>query len=430
MSSAIEVSLDGGRVLRVVGPVRVEVLSGVVLVVGSRYPAGSSFVVHRLRSYGIKALSPARLRLTLGEGSRVEECGESEEVVDDWLSASEYVVRRCLERGRCRVLVVGPPESGKTTLTAFLANRLREAGFRVGVIEGDVGQEDVLVPTTIALAEVSKPVLWLRELEPSSFRFVGCTSPQYCYSESVMAIRELVDEAARIGFNAVLVNTDGWVGTALGIEHKLTIIRWVRPDLVIATSADVHDVISRCLSGSTEVLQVRRPAIVRERSREERRELRTQAYRRYFSRGRVRRVRLEGVALFSACALAGRPLSRDELARALGVPSSELGAVLYSSRVGDTLYVVAREFAGSSASFSDSRRVVVMSPEEIKGALVGLLGDGMREVGVGIIWGAEFESRELTILTPWEGGIRGLIIGKIRLNENFEEVGRVTRCTL
>ncbi len=430
MSSATEVSLSEGRVIRVVGPARVEVLSGAVLAVGSRYPAGSSFVVHRLRSYGIKALSPAKLRLTLGDGSRVEECGEGEEVVDDWLSASEYIVRRCLERRQCSVLVVGPPESGKTTFTAFLANRLREAGLRVGVVEGDVGQEDVLIPTTIALAEVSRPVIWLRELEPVSLRFVGCTSPQYCYSESIMALRELVDEAARAGFDAVVLNTDGWVGSPSGIEHKLAIARWVRPDVVVVTGEDVYECLSRSIGGQAEVVRIRRPAIVRERSREERRELRTQAYRKYFSRGRIRRVKLGGVALFGACFLSGRPVSRDELAGALGLSDSELERVLYSSRVGDTLYVVASgELSIPRASPAESGRIVVLSPDDIKGALVGLLGDGMREAGVGIIWSAEFESRELSILTPWEGEIRGIVVGRVRLSENFEEVGRVVRCT-
>lgn len=429
MSSVTEVSMGEGEVLRVVGPARADVVAGTVLVVGSRYPAGSSFVVHKLRSYGIKALSPSRLRFAMGEGSRVERPKEGEEVVDEWLKVSEHILRVCSGR-QCKVLVVGPPESGKSTFTAFSSNYLRDSGVRVGVIEGDIGQEDVLVPTTIALAEVSRPILWLRELDPISFRFVGCTSPQYCYSESVLAIKELVDEAVGMGFGAVIVNTDGWVGSVPGVEHKLAIIRWTRPDVVVVTDREVHDYISKCADGLTDVVYAPRPAVVRDRSREERRELRAQSYKRYFGRGRVRKVRLGGVGLLGACALSGRTLSRDELAEVLRLPDGLLEKIVHSTEVGDTLYLFCREPLDLALDPENSRKVVVITPRDVRGTVVGLLGDRMREVGVGVILGLDLDSREVALLTPWDGEIRGLIIGKVKLSEDLEEVGRVSRCTL
>ncbi|MEM3131570.1 MAG: Clp1/GlmU family protein [Sulfolobales archaeon] len=429
MSSIVEVSLNEGQVLRVFGPAKADVVAGMVLVVGSKYSAGSSFVVHRLRSYGVKALSPAKLRFALGEGSQVEIARESEEVVDEWLKVSEHVLRTCLEK-ECRVLVVGPPESGKSTFTAFLANYLRESRVRVGVVEGDVGQEDILVPTAIALAEVSKPVLWLRELEPILFKFVGCTSPQYCYSESILAIRELVDEGVNLGLKAILVNTDGWVNTASGIEHKLTIIRWIKPDVVVAMDKEVYSYLLKCANSLTNVIYAPRPAVVRVRSKEERRELRTQAYRRYFSKGKVRRVKLESVGILNACALSGLSVSREELLESFKVPDNELEKIVYSTKIGDTLYLISREPLNITLDSEGVSRVVVITPKDARGTLVGLLGERMREVGIGVVTELDLSTQELAILTPWEGGIRGLIIGKIKLSEDLEEVGRVARCTL
>lgn len=429
MSSIVEISLSEGQVLRVFGPARADVVSGTVLVVGSKYSMGSSFVVHKLRSYGIKALSPAKLRFALGEGSQIEIAKDGEEVVDEWLKVSEHVLKTCWKK-ECRVLVVGPPESGKSTFTAFLANYLRESGVRVGVVEGDVGQEDVLVPTTIALAEVSKPILWLRELEPILFRFVGCTSPQYCYSESILAIKELADEGSKLGLRAVLVNTDGWVNTASGIEHKLTIIRWIKPDIVVAMDKEVYNYLLKCTNSLTNVIYAPRPAVVRQRSKEERRELRTQAYKRYFSRGRVRRVKLDSVGILSACALSGRTISKEELLEVFKIPDSELDKLVYSTKVGDTLYIISREPINFTLNSEGVSRVVVITPKDARGTVVGLLGEHMREVGVGIITDLDLSTQELAILTPWEGDIKGLIVGKIKLNENLEEAGRVTRCTL
>jgi polynucleotide 5'-hydroxyl-kinase GRC3/NOL9 len=429
VSPATEVVLGEGRVLRVVGPARIDVISGAVLAVGSRFASGTSLVVHKYRSYGIKALSETKLRVTLGEGAKIEEAGEGEEVVDEWLKASEQILSTC-RRSPCKVLIVGPPDSGKSTFAAFTANYLREAGMRVCVVEGDVGQEDILIPTTIALAEVSRPVLWLRELEALTFRFVGCTSPQYCYSESILAIRELVDEATKMGFSAVLVNTDGWVGTTSGLEHKLSIVRWVRPDVIVTTSRELYEYFLRCLGRFAEIINIPKPAVVRERSREERRELRIAAYRRYLSKGKIRKVRVGDIGLVGACSLCGKPLTENEVKNLVNIPEAALEKAVYSSRFGDSIFLVTKEPVELPAGSAGPEKVFTLTAKDMVGSVVAILGDGMREVGVGVVLGVNIESMELTVLTPWDGEIRGLIVGKVRLTEEFEELGRVVRCTL
>ncbi|MEM4866931.1 MAG: Clp1/GlmU family protein, partial [Sulfolobales archaeon] len=251
-----------------------------------------------------------------------------------------------------------------------------------------------------------------------------------CYSESILAIKELADEGSGLGLRAILINTDGWVNTASGIEHKLTIIRWVKPDIVVAMDKEVYNYLLKCASSLTNVIHAPRPTIVRQRSKEERRELRTQAYKRYFSRGRVRKVKLDSVGILSACAISGRIVSKEELLEAFKIPDSELNKLLYSTKVGDTLYIISREPINLALSSESVVRVVVITPKDIRGTLVGLLGERMREVGVGVITDLDLSTQELAILTPWEGDIKGLIVGKIKLNENLEEAGRVTRCTL
>ncbi|MCX8184337.1 MAG: Clp1/GlmU family protein [Sulfolobales archaeon] len=428
MGSVTEVELSEDRILRVIGPAKIDVVTGRVLAVGSKFSAGSSLVVHKFRSYGIKILTHSKLKITLGEGARVEEARSGEEVVDEWLRIVEYILKKCLGK-LCKVLIVGPPESGKSTFTVFLANYFREVGVRVGVVDGDIGQEDVLIPTTVALTEVSKPVLWLRELEPLIFRFVGCISPQYCYSESILAIRELVDEAIELGFKAIVVNTDGWVGTTSGIEHKLTIIRWVKPDLVVVTDREVFNYLSRCVSNLVEVIYAPKPAVVRERSRDERRELRAQAYRRYFSRGKVRRVKLSEVGLLNIRALAGRVLTLDELKELLKIPDSDLNKIVFSSRFGDTIFIITEEFIDTAVSH-DERKIVAINLRDLRGAIVGLMGERLSDVGIGLILGVDLNSQEVITLTPWDGPIRGLVLGRVKLGEDFEEVGGMSKCIL
>ncbi len=428
MSAALELELPAGKVIRVVGPARVEVVSGRLLAVGSRYTAGSSFVVHRLRSYSAKALEPTRLRVLLGGGAKVEEASPSEEVVDAWLSIAEQLIPSCCN-SPCRVLVVGPPESGKTTMVAFLANYARELGLRVSVVEGDVGQEDLLVPATVALAEVSKPILWLRELEPLSFRFVGCTSPQHCFTESIVAVKDLVDEAVARGFSVVVVNTDGWVGSLSGIEHKLALARWIKPTHIVTLSEDLYEVFSRSYGNLCKILHAPRPPAPRERSREERRELRVQAYRKYIGRGRVRTLKLSNLSVLSLGALVGRKLSLDEIRKQLNLPSEILGNLLYVSKVLDTYYLVERGDSSSLRNAAVGAGVQVLSVECLRGLLVGILDCRMRDVGVGTLVNVDFSTGDIAVQTPWEGEVCGLILGKVKLSESLEEVGGRVRCS-
>lgn len=428
MSSAIDVVLSEGRVLRVVGPARIDVISGTILAVGSKFTSGASIIVHKYRSYGIKALTNVKLKVILGEGSKIEEVKEGE-VVDEWLKASEQILHIC-QKPPCKILIIGPPDSGKSTFAAFVANYLREAGMKVCVVEGDIGQEDILVPTTVALAEVSKPILWLRELEALTFRFVGCTSPQYCYSESIQAVKELVDEAVKMGFSVIVVNTDGWVNTASALEHKLSIVRWVRPNVIVTTSGELYNYFLRCLGTFTKIINIPKPAVIRERSREERRELRVAAYRRYLSKGKPRKVKLDSIGVIGACSLCGEPLTKNDVKNLLKISENALEKIVYSSRFGDTIFLVVKEPIEFSASSLGLEKVFTLVVRDMIGSIVAVLGSDMREVDIGVILSIDIESRELTILTPWDGEIQGLIIGKVRLTEEFEELGKVIRCTL
>jgi len=428
LSTALELELQAGKVIRIVGPARVEVVEGKLLTVGSRYTAGSSFVVHRLRSYSAKALEHTKLRVFLGGEAKVEEVSPSDEVVDSWLSVAERVIPSC-RNSPCRVLLVGPPESGKTTMAAFLANYARELGLRVSVVEGDVGQEDLLVPATVALAEVSKPILWLRELEPLSFRFVGCISPQYCFTESIVAIKDLVDEASSKGFNIIVVNTDGWVSSPSGVEHKLILARWIKPTHIITLSEDLFEIFSKCFGNLCTVLHAPRPPAPRERSREERRELRAQAYRKYFGRGRVRTLKLSNLSILGLGALIGRRLSLDEVRKQLNLPDGVAKSLVYASKVLDTYYLIGQGDLTPLKDATLGTGIQLLRAECLGGLLVGILDCKMRDAGVGVLVSVDFGTGDVVLQTPWEGEICGLILGRIKLSESLEEVGGRTKCS-
>jgi polynucleotide 5'-hydroxyl-kinase GRC3/NOL9 len=114
----------------------------------------------------------------------------------------------------------------------------------------------------------------------------------------------------------------------------------------------------------------------------------------------------------------------------VNIPEAALEKAVYSSRFGDSIFLVTKEPVELPAGSAGPEKVFTLTAKDMVGSVVAILGDGMREVGVGVVLGVNIESMELTVLTPWDGEIRGLIVGKVRLTEEFEELGRVVRCTL
>ncbi|MCS7107795.1 MAG: Clp1/GlmU family protein [Sulfolobales archaeon] len=425
----VNLVMDFGKVVRVAGPASVEVISGEVLVAGASFTSGSRLVINRYRSYGIKALRRSELRVVLGDGGSLDEPQSGEEVIDSWLSLYDEIIKY---GGDLRIIVIGPPESGKTSLTAFIANRLISSGRDVYVVDSDVGQADISVPCTIGVARPKEKFLWLRDLQPFMLRYVGCNSPQYCIHQFISAFQEVVHSFTRGGSDLV-VNTDGWVYGYGALELKELMIKVLKPTHVLVLDEALYTYFKGVLRGSsTSVLLVPRPKAVKERNREDRRYLRHQSYLKVFSCARRVKLPIDALTLMGFYVLNGRYLSINDLADYIENLNEVRSGIIYSSILQGTLNVVFRRGLKINQSqlilkSKDLDLNVIYEGDE-KGLLVGVLDRDLRDVSVGILDCIDYLERNIYVITPWSGDIGGLVIGKVRLGEGYEEVGRVVRC--
>lgn len=427
-------NLKQGEVARVSGPARIEVVSGEVLLVGNVYNKGSILVIHELRSYSLKALAETELRVSLGSGGSFSVVDPSTEVVDDWLRVAEVVSRDLTSIRKLKIVVVGPPESGKTTLTAFIANYLRSKGLNCCIIEGDVGQEDLAMPATIALAIVSKPFIWQRELSFSEFRFVGCISPRNCSSKIIASIVDLANHALLRGCDAVVINTDGWVSGRDGISYKLELLRWVKPTHLVILDEGLSNLMSNAFREIFKIIKARPPAQPRIRSREERQRLRAEAYRKYFMNSSVRTLRVSEVGLIGVYPLNCSEISVSKLVEEFPEFSSITAHIVRACKdekelallVSGSLHIGLLEALRNEVLSRHSIRLIVSNVEDLIRCLVGVVGDGMNDVGVGIVEDVRLEERDILIKlrTPYEGPIKGLISSNIKLDEGYREIRR------
>lgn len=188
---------------------------------------------------------------------------------------------------RARVtMVIGASDTGKTTLTAYLAGALAARGETVAVVDADVGQSEIGPPTTVGLGRVRLPLARLGHADVVALEFVGTTSPARAVRPIAEAAAVLVERARAGGVDRILVDTSGLVAGPLGRWLKRAKIGVVRPDLVVVVArADESEVVARDAAAQPgcAILRVAAAAAVRRRRQDERRRHRARALAGYFA---------------------------------------------------------------------------------------------------------------------------------------------------
>ena len=194
------------------------------------------------------------------------------------------------------ILVLGPTDSGKTTLSTYIINQAIRRGIRPAIIDADIGQGDLAPPGVIGCASVEKQIFDLREVSSNHFRFVGSTNPtanSRLISRSVESlIREIRSKNGDFdGIDLVVVNTDGYMFSD-GICSKMKIANTTRPDMIVCLGENAPSfcqvIRSRLWSKKLPVLMSTRldqPYSYRPivKSRLERVKLRTEQFQKYLS---------------------------------------------------------------------------------------------------------------------------------------------------
>ena len=168
------------------------------------------------------------------------------------------------------VALVGPTDSGKSSLSTYLVNRHVAGGKRVCVVDADVGQSDIGPPGFVTYSCTSAPVLHISQLQPLDGYYVGTVNLQGVEDLLVAGVVQCFKKASANYPHLIIINTPGWT-TGRGLQMLWSIIDAVKP-----TVLNIGEVVlpGRLLS---------RPRHILQRGPQERRELRNYAYRRHIS---------------------------------------------------------------------------------------------------------------------------------------------------
>ena len=427
ISLIMEVELDKDKILRIMGPASIEIKKGAIKILGAEFRYGSRVIINRYRSYAVKAIDNSQLSITLGERGSVEEPAPGEEVVDEW----EEVVDKILsKRGSC-IVVVGPVESGKSSFSALIINKALAKGYSPAVIDADVGQEDIAPPGFIAMSYPSKPILWLRELNPIAIKLIGFITPTLAIHRLLSGISTLISKAKEAGKEPIIIDTDGWVQGYSALEVKAEIARIAKATDIVVLDTTLGSKFKNIFRNSKiYVHNVKRPQIVRTRSREDRRYLRSQNYQRFFSSTRRIELDLNSITVMGSCLLSGKTIDHEKLREIEQILGTRViyGAehdeciILYTEGNPKVPFSKVREVLGKDIS------IIVQGSE--KWIVSAILDNNLEEVAPALLEKIDFSKNRAIVLTKWNGEIRGLIIGRIKINDEWEEVGRPYKCLI
>jgi len=265
----------------------VTLLDGEATVLGGSFALGQENIVPNQKQLPIETPNRATLEITLERsGRRIFEI-QGSTIPASWRLAADALEQ--LQEGR--VIIIGPPDVGKSTLCVFLVNRLLQKGQKVRIIDADVGQAVLGPPTTIARATPTRPITSLQDMSPDRILFIGDISPNTVQQAIIRGIQRLTTNDHGL---LTIINTDGWVADLNATMYKIELMKRLNPKLVLGLSyANELDSIMRGVRLQSMKVNVSREIL--ERTRIDRKRIRAEGYRRFLEGAVDHRVDLRRI---------------------------------------------------------------------------------------------------------------------------------------
>jgi polynucleotide 5'-hydroxyl-kinase GRC3/NOL9 len=357
-------TIQPNKTLLVDGPASVQLVTGKAEVFGKPLKEMQRAVVREGKRTPFFVSEAAVFEVVLGANAAVQEV-EGSTIPESWKKPVQTVLS--MEKRPAVILVLGAVDSGKSSFCTYMVNKLVENNCKVAILDGDLGQSDIGPSASVGYAVASQPITELYNLRLQNGYFIGVTSPVKAVNKIVEGLHTLMNEAHGRQVDFVLVNTDGFISGDIAVNYKLSLIKTLKPDVVVGVQ--VHDELEQLMSylGGGGLMMVEPSSALSLRSEETRKSLREMTYAKYLRKSKLQCYPLSQVTV-------------------------------------------------------EPRNAVPKSQEPEKGVLVGLYGRGSRFLGIGVLRAINAGRRTLKVQTSVSAKPARLIIGKVLLNRKLQEI--------
>lgn len=254
-----------------------------------------------------------------------------------------------------KIMILGPTDSGKSTLAVLLSNIAISMNKKVGILDGDVGQADLTPPAFIGCKILKEGIFDLRDVYADFVIPVGLIDVSVDEELIIKSMKKALEYFKDV--DIVIINTDGYI-EGPGIAYKIKLIKEMNPNAIFLIGNE--ELKTKFSSLNCEIVNLKiPPAIGKDRTtRVLRREMQ---YAKFISTNSRINIDL-------------KTLSFGFLGRIYKNLKYELGSISLESEEGYKIRIFSsREF---SIVINEAFKTVYIPIEVLEGMLVGLEKDG------------------------------------------------------
>jgi len=415
--------VESSKTLLVDGPASVMVVSGKVEVLGSLVSNTSKTIIREGKRLPFTVEEKATFDISLGENANVEEVDGST-IPDSWDKSFDALLK--IQTTPVTVAVLGSVDSGKTSFSTYLTNRLLREKKRVAILDGDLGQSDIGPPCTVAYAFVKKQITDLFNLEAENAFFVGVTSPSSAVNKVIDGLAGLKEEILNNNPDFIIINTDGWTEGNDAADYKHQLVEKLNPSMVICIQqeselAPILNTLERFTS-----ISVESPPAIKQRNREKRKNLRELGYIKYLRDAKVQSLPLSWIEIEDE--LFGLKRRYENVGHARKIYEILGMKPLHFAEFEDRICIIIgkkrwinEERIRKVAEFTNKKITLIKKGEE-EDILVALYNAEKKFLGIGILKEVDYARKALKIFTPVSKEISAVVFGKVKLDKNLKEI--------
>jgi len=146
------------------------------------------------------------------------------------------IIDSIVKTNRKKIIIIGPSDTGKSTLTLFIANKLISMGFQPLIIDSDIGQGELAPPTCIGAKILIKQKIDLSKGQPNRINFIGNIQPIGYELRIINCIKRIYKKLNKNN-NITIINTDGYILNNKR-NYKIDLIEKINPDCIICMGED------------------------------------------------------------------------------------------------------------------------------------------------------------------------------------------------
>uniref|UniRef100_A0A7V6DPF0 Clp1 P-loop domain-containing protein n=1 Tax=Desulfobacca acetoxidans TaxID=60893 RepID=A0A7V6DPF0_9BACT len=321
-------------------------------------------------------------------------------------------------------MVLGGPDTGKSTLCQYLVYRSYVAGEPVGLVDLDLGQSHLGPPGTLGLGMFPPRFPGDRGLFPEGLYFIGQTSPVGALLEVAVGSRVLADQARAQGVNRLLVNTSGLVQGYAAHRLKQAEAELLQPHLLLGLDreGELNPLLHTLPQGQSTLLSLPVSVSARRRSFAERRRYREDRFRCYWEKSRPLDLSLSQVVWHGLPLGWGEPFSPADLDHW----SKILGKQVLYGVAGDSRITLVMDQPPSCPHFLASQKHLhLLDCKTLEHHLAGLWDRSRHTLALGLLLPSPWRAGTIRIMTPWPASrsseIKGISLGRLKMSLNGQE---------